>query len=218
MESASDGNAYSRRLTVFGATGDTGRLIVQLAVARGQRVTVLVRDRSKLGGLTEVVEGSVLDAAAVDRAIPRGTDAVLSALGQTRGSPADLETVALANIVQSMRKNGVKRLVVLANTAIGDPRDDPTASQRLFRWLAKVFRRSTYNDSLTKGPVVRNSGLDWTIVRTSLLTNSSPKGRVRVGVLGRGTGVRVSRNDMAEFMLNCAVQGRYIGESPYISE
>jgi putative NADH-flavin reductase len=220
--STADGDVTPKRLTIFGATGNTGGKILQLALAQGQIVTVLVRDKSKLdrseGKSLEIIEGSALDSSAVDNAIPVGTDAVLSALGHTKGSPKDLETVALGNIVSSMRKNRVKRLVVLANTAVGDPRDHPTNSQRFYRWLVMMLRREIYDDSLTKGTLVKDSGLDWTLVRTSLLTNSAPRGKYRVGVLGNDGGARISRSDMAEFMLRCATDGGYIRESPYISE
>jgi putative NADH-flavin reductase len=217
-----EGGVTPKRLTIFGATGNTGGKIVQLALARGHKVTVLVRDKSKLGQSggrnLDVIEGSALDPSAVESAIPVGTDAVLSALGHTKGSPKDLETVALGNIISAMRKNRVRRLVVLANTAASDPRDDPTNSQRFYRWLVKVLRREIYDDSLTKGPLVKDSGLDWTLVRTSLLTNSAASGKYRVGVLGNDGGVRISRSDMAAFMLRCATDGGYVHESPYISE
>ncbi len=219
---ASSQNIAPRRLTVFGSTGLTGRKIVDLALSRGDRVTVLVRDRSKLSGelagRVNVVEGSAVDPVAVEKAIPQGSDAVLSALGHTKGSPRDLETVALGCIVASMRKNGVRRLVVLANTAVSDPADRPTSNQRFYRWLAKVFRREIYEDSLTKGPVVKNSDLDWTMARTSLLTDSPPTGKYRVGPMGKGAGVRISRGDMAEFMLECATEGKYVRECPYVSQ
>lgn len=219
--SAANGSATPKRLAVFGGTGNTGQKIVRLALARGDRVTVLVRDKSKLGSLADnvnVVEGSALDPAAVDKAIPPGTDAVLSALGHTKGAPKNLETVALGNIVASMRKNGVKRLVVLASSAVSDPRDNPTINQRMFRWLLKIFMKEVYDDSLTKGPVVKDSDLDWTLVRTSLLANSTPKGNCRVGPMGKDVGVRISRDAMAEFMIQCVMEEKYIRESPYISE
>jgi putative NADH-flavin reductase len=210
-----------KSLTVFGATGNTGSKIVELALAQGHRITILVRDKKKLGQLVNrltVIEGNVLDSDAIGKAIPPGTDAVLSALGHSKNTPKDVETVALRNIVGSMEKNSVKRLVVLANAAISDPKDKPTSSQKLYRLLLRIFERDVYDDSVTKGSVVKNSDLDWTIVRTSLLTNSGPSNeKYRVGYMEKGVGVRISRADMAEFMLKCVFEGKYIRESPYIT-
>ena len=171
----------------------------------------MARDR------VNVVEGGALDPIAVQKAIPDETVAVISALGHTRNSPFDLETRALKNIVGSMQRTGVRRLVVLASAVVVEPSDSPTQSQRFVRWLTRVFRREVYEDSLAKATVVRDSGLDWTIVRALLLSGANATGRYHVGSLGTGLGVRVARGDVAEFMLSCATEGRYIGESPYIS-
>lgn len=208
-----------KQVAVFGATGRTGRRIVELAVERGNRVSALVRSASRLGDLAsrvEVVEGDVLDAAAVDRAV-QGADAVLSALGHVKGSPHDLETAAIEKIIASMRKNDVRRLIVLSSSVVGDPADKPTTGQSLASWLVRTFRGEVYKDSLEKARVVQGSDLDWTIVRASILTDGPSTANSRVGLMNAGTGVRVSRGDVAEFMLRCALEGRYVRERPYIS-
>ncbi len=193
--------------------------MVELALAGGSHVTALVRSSAKLGELAsrvDVVEGDVLDPAAVDKTIA-GSDAVLSALGHAEGSPKDVETIAMGNIVVSMRKNGVERLVVLANTVVTDSADQPTLGQAFSRWLLKIFRREIYDDSLGKARVIRGSDLEWTMVRTSLLTNAPPTGKYRVGRMGSGAGLRISRGDMAEYMLKCAAERKSIRECPYVS-
>lgn len=216
---ASEQSIAPKRLAVFGGTGLTGRKIVEQALDRGYRVTALVRSKAKLGDLAsrvDVVEGNVVDPAMVDKAV-LGADAVLSALGHAEGSPKDLETVAIGNIVASMSKSGVRRLVVLANTAVGTPADQPTMSQTFFRWLLKVFRKEVYDDSLGKAAVIQSTGLDWTMVRASLLKNAPPTSKYHVGRMGSGAGIRISRGDVAEFMLKCVTEGKYIRDCPYIS-
>jgi putative NADH-flavin reductase len=163
-----------------------------------------------------VVEGDVIDPAAADKAVV-GSDAVLSALGHVKGSPRDLETVAVGNVVASMRRNGVRRLVVLSSSVVGDPADRPTTSQALARWLVKTFRREVYDDSMGKARVIQGSDLDWTIVRASILNNSPYTGKYRVGRMEKGAGVRVSRGDVADLMLKCVTEGKYVHECPYIS-
>ena len=209
----------SKRLTVFGATGATGHQIVELALARGNRVTALTRHAAglkELAGRVDVVEGDVTDPAAVDKAV-LGSDAVLSALGHAKGSPKDLETVAMGNVVASMRKDGVRRLVVLASAVVSDPADKPTMGQSFARWLVKVARRDIYDDSLGKARVLQGTDLDWTIVRASILTNGPPTGKYHVGPMAAGAGVRVPRGDVADFMLKCALEGKHVRECPYIS-
>ena len=210
----------TRKIAVFGGSGRTGMEIVRRALQEGIKVAVLVRDRRRLGdveGLVEVVEGDVLDPLAVGRTVQEGTDAVLSALGTTKGDPRDFETRALKYIVAAMDASGVRRLVLLSSTAAEDPGDRPTAPQSMVLWLLRAFNRDVYEDSRSKASFVRGSGLDWTIVRASLLAGSPPKGSYRVGAMGKDTGLRIPRGDLAGFMLECATGGLHIHESPYIS-
>ncbi len=216
---ASAANAGPNRIAIFGSTGLTGRKIVELAIDRGDRVTALARrpdGLKELANRVDVVEGDVTDPLAVDKAV-LGSDSVLSALGHVKGSPKDLETTALANIVASMTKSGVRRLVTLSSSVVSDPADEPTTGQNFTRWLVKTFRGEVYDDSLSKARVIQGSDLDWTIVRASILTNAPPTGKYRVGSMKKGAGVRVSRGDVAEFMLKCALEGKYVRELPYIS-
>jgi putative NADH-flavin reductase len=93
------------KLTIFGATGRTGRPLVAQALAAGHDVTVLVRDPARLSNrhpALTVIAGDVLQADDVERAIV-GADAVLSALGQVKGSPKNLLTVATGHIVAAMQ-------------------------------------------------------------------------------------------------------------------
>lgn len=206
------------RLTVLGATGQTGTKLVELALGQGDRVTALVRDRAKLGELAsrlDIVLGDATDQAAVEKAV-EGSDAVLSALGHVKGSAKDIEAAALKKVVASMNSKGVKRLVVLSSSVVGDPADKPTLGQSFTSWLVKTFRRDIYDDSLAKARVVQESGLDWTVVRASILTNG-PATKYRVGRMEKGMGLRVSRADVADLMLKCSTEGKYVRELPYIS-
>ncbi|MDQ3386877.1 MAG: NAD(P)H-binding protein, partial [Actinomycetota bacterium] len=103
------------KIAIFGATGRTGRPMVEQALREGHEVTVSVRDPSKVSvrhDLLRVLKGDVLDAKAVDEAVA-GQNAVLSALGHTKSSPKDVQTRGTENIVAAMKKHGVDRIVSL---------------------------------------------------------------------------------------------------------
>ena len=109
------------RLVVFGASGRTGRPLVRQALEAGHEVAAFVRDRSKLEIGHErltVVEGDVKDYTRVREAIS-GVDAVLSALGHTKSSAKDVQTVGTENIVAAMKESGVQRLVSLTGGGCG---------------------------------------------------------------------------------------------------
>jgi hypothetical protein len=115
-----------------------------------------------------------------------------------------------------MNKLGVKRLVLLSNTAVEDPTDSPPLVQRMLRVALAAMNGKLKQDSVGAAKVLAGSGLDWTLVRAPILTDGPKTGRYRVGPLAKGMPLRVSRADVAEFMLSCAVEGKFALERPVI--
>src|SRR6185503_9114626 len=104
-----------KRVLIIGATGPTGLRLVEESLLRGHAVTVLVRRPEALGTLRErvtVVQGDVLDPAAVARAVT-GTEAVLCALGPNRDSPSTLCSQGTRLLLSAMEAQGVRRLVCI---------------------------------------------------------------------------------------------------------
>jgi len=112
------------KLTIFGASSTTGKLLVEKALAEGHDVTAFVRDVSRLEITNEklkVMIGDALNPAHVEDAV-KGSDAVLSTLGP-KGKPAVMAAESTKNIVSAMEKFGVKRLVVVSVAGIAVPQD-----------------------------------------------------------------------------------------------
>src|SRR4051794_29799351 len=157
-------------VTVFGATGGVGSQVVEQLRSRGHSVTALVRNPSKVpsswGDDVTVVTGELNDAAAVDRAV-QGADAVVSALGPSLDRKATgLPLVeGTRNIIEAMRRHGVRRYVGNGTPSVLDPREKPTWQTRLSTFMAKSFLRRAYDELVGMSDIVMGSGLDWTIVR-----------------------------------------------------
>jgi putative NADH-flavin reductase len=209
----------SMKLTIFGATGRTGRPLVEQALEQGHEVTALARDRSKLGvrhGRLAVVEGDVMDLAAVDRAVA-GAEAVLSVIGRRKDSPEGMQTAATENIVAAMKKHGVKRLVSLTGAGVRDPRDEPKLFDRAITALLKLLQREVLEDAEGHARVIEKSGLDWIIVRGPMLNEGEKKGTYRVGYVGKNSGTKISRADVAGFMLRQVEDDAHLRQKPMIS-
>ena len=207
------------KITVFGASGRTGRLLVEQALAAGHDVTAFVRDQAKLSLRHErlrVVRGDVRDAAMVDEAV-RGRDAVISTLGPTRHGPKDVMAVGLQNIVAAMEKHGVRRLIVMTGAGVPAPEDRPQWWNRAMSLALKLISPDVLADSLRGIEAVRRSGLDWTVVRVPRLTSGPRTGQVRVGWVGIGTGGRIVRPDAADFLLQQVTDKSYLRQAPMIS-
>jgi putative NADH-flavin reductase len=208
------------KLTIFGATGRTGIPLVQQALAAGHSVTALARTPEKLSITHDqltVVQGDATDPAAVERAVA-GAEAVLSALGQTKGAPKDMQTVATRNIVAAMQQHGVRRLVSLTGAGVDAPQDQPKLINHLITFALKTLSGDVLRDAEGHAEVIRNSDLDWVIVRGPMLTEGPYTGQYRVGWVGVNTSARIARADVADFMLKQVTDDTYLRQAPMISD
>lgn len=213
------GGLGGMKLAVFGASGRTGRPLVEQALAQGHEVKALVRDPSKLSTSHDrlaVIRGDVLDAAKVDEAVA-GTDAVLSVLGQTKTSPKGLQTRGTQNIIAAMGEHGVRRLVSLTGAGVRDPRDRPKLVDKAIMFLLKRLQPALLEDGMRHAEVIRASDLEWVIVRGPRLTEGPRKGEYRVGMIGENSGTLISRADLADFMLHQTTEDTYLRQMPVVS-
>jgi len=202
---------------VFGATGTIGRHLVKEALLQGHTVTAFARRPAALGAshpnLT-VRAGDVLDAVTVDEAV-RGHDAVLVALGA--GRKGTVRTAGTKNIVAAMSRHGMRRLICQSTLGTGDSRALLT-----FFWKRIMFGfllKDAYADHEAQEDLVRNSGLDWTIVRPGAFTDGAATSVYKHGLPdpGEPLTLKISRADVAGFMLRQLTDLRYLRQSPCLS-
>lgn len=208
------------RITIFGATGETGRQLVEQALAAGYQVVAYVRNPSKLNTKHEnltIVQGELADQAIIERAVS-AADAVISVLGPRGGSKGKPITRGMQNIIEAMKKQGVRRLIISSTLSAKDPNDLPDFKAKALVNLVKLTMHAAYEEIVSVADTVRKSDLDWTIVRLTTLNNNPKSGKVRVGYLGKGeVGLRISRADLAEFMLKQVQNTKYLRQAPVIS-
>lgn len=200
------------KLTIFGASGRISKSLIEQALAEEHRVTAFARDPSKISVDHErltVVEGDVKDYAAVGEAVA-GADTVLSALGHTKTSTKDVQTVGTENIVAAMRKFGVKRLVSLTGAGVRDPKDEPKLFDKAITGLLKLLQRDVLEDGENHARTIENSGLDWIIVRGPMLTEGEKK--VSIG-LATSAGTVEPRSPGPTWRTSCSVRWRTIHTS-----
>lgn len=209
-----------KRITVFGATGATGKQLVEQALASGNEVVAYVRTPSKLGIVNEhlsIVQGELSDAALIERAVS-SADVVISTLGPRGGSKNKPLTQGMQNIIAAMKQHGVRRLIITSTLSAKDPNDLPEFRARVLVGFVKLSMNDAYKEIVSVAETVRASDLDWTIVRLTMLNNKPKSGKVRVGYLGRGeVGTWISRADVADFMLSQTEDVKYLRQAPAIS-
>ena len=210
------------KILVIGATGATGQEIVKQAVESGHQVTAMVRDAAKARFAPSVQKaaGDVLDLASLERALA-GQEAVASALGSAATGPFKKMTMlseGTRHLVAAMQAQNVRRLVCITGTGAGDSKEH---GPWWYNWLVQpLVLRGVYEDKTRQETVVRESGLDWTLVRPGVLTNAPAKGLAAVRALTDLTGQRagsISRADVAAFCLDELITGRYRQQAPMIT-
>ncbi|MGH3800488.1 MAG: NAD(P)-dependent oxidoreductase [Pseudonocardiaceae bacterium] len=191
------------KITVFGATGQTGQQVVQQALDKDYEVTAVVRDPSRLGLSHErlrVVRADLFDPESIAPAV-NGSDAVISALGATSRKPTSVCEAGVRSIIRAMRATGVRRLVVVSNSA-HTPADGDSAARRLFVFVLGRILKNPFADLRLMEQEIQGSGLDWTIVRPARMTNGTQAGRYRTALGGHvPAGWSVARADVADSVL-----------------
>lgn len=209
--------AYPKRVLIVGATGGTGRQLVAQALERGHVVTALARNPSSLDikhPQLRVVRGDVLDYPSVESAV-QGQEAVISALGHKRFfQPTHILSDGTQNLLHAMETQGVRRFVCETALGIGD------SAGRMglyYTFIVIPFILPFYFwDKTRQERVIAASSVNWIIVRPGALTNGAKRGRYQHG---RNVGsflstVRISRADVADFMLNQIADNTYVKTAP----
>jgi putative NADH-flavin reductase len=204
------------RLAIFGATGGTGLELTRQALERGHQVRVLVRNPGRMPLVNQnmrVVLGNALDHESVTKTM-LGSDAVLSCLGQ-RNLLRNTHVVSVATrlIMDVMKEHGTRRLVVESAFGAGESLALANLVERL---LFATLLWAPYEDKNLMEPEVKASGLEWTILRPTLLTNGPRTGRYAVSA-GRPATARVARADVAAAMLRAVEERLWVRESPAVT-
>ncbi|GAA1769617.1 NAD(P)-dependent oxidoreductase [Agromyces humatus] len=210
-------------IALLGATGKTGRRVLDRALATGHHVRALVRDPGKLSEaarahpLLTTIQGDVLDADAVDRTVA-GSGAVLALFGQVKGSPKRLQTEGTRNIVAAMSRHGVRRIVTLSGGGLrAEGKDRPKSADKVIRFLLKALSGHVLADAEQHLEVLQASGLDWTVVRGPRLMETPGVGTYRVGWVGVDSSTQISRDDLADFILTQVDDRTFIHQMPFVS-
>ncbi len=213
----------STHLAVFGGSGRTGQHLVRQALESGFQVTALARSPEKLTGPLAaspdglaLVKGSVTDPTAVAKTI-QAADAVISLLGPTNNRPTFEVCRGTQVILDVMAARGLRRIVLTAGAGVSTAGDSPTAIDFAIGYILKAAARNVYRDMQSTVDIVRASGLDWTVIRAPMLTDQPASGNLRVGMLGDDIGMRLSRQDLAAFILKQVESTEYLHQSPVVS-
>ena len=215
-------------ILILGATGRTGRILLNEALKRGHSINVLVSHKGNLKSnvnLVNVHEGTPLNRYTLADAM-RGCDAILSTLNISRVSDypwaklrtsKDFLSSSMQNVIETAKEQNLSRIIVTTAWGVGETKKDIPF---WFRWLIKNSNiRFAYFDHDRQEEMLQQSGIKWTIVRPVGLTDSEKEKEVRVTLYkSPKPSLTISRRNVALFMLDVLEKNLYNRECPVISE
>ena len=205
------------QITIFGATGKTGIELVNQALEKGHAVTAFVRDPARLAVEDEsltIIEGDIFVPASVARAI-QGQDAVICTLGAGSDlKKTSVRTEGTVNIINGMKEFNVNRLIVISAMGVGDSWETLSLLNKI---VFATLLKSSRDDHEAQEAAVRHSGVDWTVIRPSGLTDTPRTGSYQVGENISATTYKIARADVADLVLKELEQNKLIGKAVTIT-
>lgn len=207
------------RVIVFGATGTVGTHVIQQSLDKGYTTTAFCRHPDKLlvaHAKLHTVSGDVTRYEDVQRSI-KNQEAVIIVLGSGKNRKGTVRSRGTQNVIQAMREHSVKRLVCQTTLGCGDSRSNLNFFWKhiMFGW----FLKQVFLDHELQEEYVRNSGLDWTIIRPGAFTNGPNTGNYQHGFDAHETSLKlkIARADVADFALRQLATDRYLHQTPGLS-
>jgi putative NADH-flavin reductase len=207
-----------KNVVIFGASGKTGHELMKQALTNDYSVTAFVRNPSKLKiahGNLNVIQGDIADYQTVAHAIMK-QDVVLSALGAASPFKFDQSVgEGTRNIVKAMEVDGVSRFIYMSFAGVKESRH---ASGFVIKHIAPKILSTEIAGHEARESMIKQSGLNWTIVRAVTLTNGKHTGQYRSGegMHAKGFPVIISRADVADFMLRQVTDDTFLRKTPSI--
>jgi putative NADH-flavin reductase len=214
-------------IAIFGASGATGILLTQRCLAAGHQVTALLRTPEKfpLRDRVHVIKGSPFELAPVIQTI-EGADVVLSGLGANSLKKEDVLERAVPQIIAAMHQTAsqpkpVRRIIVLGSAGALPTSLDKQPAWR--RWFVQNIVYSTFlkwpvASQISQWQNLSQSDLEWTMVMPPMLTNTPAHSVYRIdGDALPRNGSRISREDVADFMMQQIDNPQWIKKGVYLS-
>ena len=207
------------KLLIIGASRGIGKVLLQEALREDHQVRVLARNPEKVAssdGRPDLIRGDVRDQQSLAEAA-REMDVVCSCIGvPITFKPVDLFSAAAINLVTLTRQQPELKLIAVTGIGAGDSKGHGGfLYDRIFKPL---FLKTIYEDKDREEEIITSSGSNWLIIRPAGLTNGPRTGNYRVITELEGTvAKRISRLDVADFILSQMASPTQFGQTPLIT-
>lgn len=209
------------KVFLFGATSPTGKMVLENLLAQNHSVTALARNPDNItiqNSNLKLVKGDVFDPSSFAESI-KDNDVVVSILGTgSNNKPTTIYSAGGQNILDAMRKAGIKKLITL--TSGGVQKDDPVIQKSFFyKYVGLWYLRHIYADmTLWENTLEKSKDIDWICIRPTYLRNKELTKKYRVNkTYSPEKGWKISRADLADFITKQITSIEFIHQKPVIA-
>lgn len=208
------------KIIIFGATGRTGLLLLNQALERGHTVTAFIRNPKKITmshSHLKIVKGDIANAESVGYAV-RGHDIIINTLGVRFGGKVQVCTISTSHILAAMKQYQIRRLIVLSGAASGKSLQH---LKGFTKWFAEMYAKfgdgNAVRDKNNQYKLILDANVDYTIVSAPWLSNGKLTKKYQEGEdLQMKMFKKISRADVAHFILTIAEHDNYVRKEPLI--
>jgi putative NADH-flavin reductase len=209
-----------KKIALLGASGQTGQQFLIQALAKGYSVKALVRNPEKITqkspNLT-LIKGDILNQNDVNQCL-EDTDIVVSLFGRVKDSPDWLQANGTQNLLNAIQKHKIERIISLSGGGLPYPeKDEPKLADRIIRTIMGIVAPKLIKDAIRHHEVLKASQTKWMIVRGPRLTNDPEVGKYRVGWVGVNASTKISRADLAAFIITQVEDETFNYQLPFVS-
>jgi putative NADH-flavin reductase len=208
------------RVIVFGSTGTVGKHLIEQSLEKGHNVSAFCRNANDLVEFAHpnlsFAEGDVFNKNDVNQSV-EDKEVVIIALGSGKNRKSVVRSQGTKNIIEAMKTNGVKRLICQTTLGAGNSNGNLNFFWKhiMFGW----FLKQVFLDHELQERYVTNSGLDWTIVRPAAFTDGAKTKNYQhgFGANDKSLSLKISRADVADFILKQVADQIYLHKTPGLS-
>ncbi|NLR91742.1 NAD(P)-dependent oxidoreductase [Flammeovirga agarivorans] len=209
-----------KKIVVFGSTGTIGKHVISQSLEKGYQVVAFCRNKEKLQELSHpnliVMEGNVLHSNDVQKAVT-GMDVVIVTLGSGKSRTSTVRSEGTKIIIEAMKNQGISRLLCQTTLGAGESNGNLNFFWKhiMFGW----FLKKVFLDHELQEEFVKNSHLNWTIIRPSAFTDGNKTGKYLHGFspTNKNTKLKIARADVADFIIKQINNTAYIHQTPGVS-
>ncbi len=205
------------KITIFGANGRVGRLLVDGALSRGHEVVAFTHNKNSLGNKPKltIIKGDIYDAESVKNAL-KGSNLVISSLGSWGTPKKDILSEGMKNIIPGMHANKINRIISLTGAAAKMKGDKSGLADKLSRLSLNIIGHKILIDGEIHNMLLAQSDLDWTILRSPVMNESGDKNKFKLVNKTPLPWDMINRESVVLAMLDLITETKYSKQAPYI--